>query len=62
MTECIFIFHTGMHEYSLEREKSQSFCHLMGKANSLGKTLMLGKIEGGRRREVTKDEMVGWHH
>ena len=22
---------------------------------------MLGKIEGKRRREMTKDEMVGWH-
>ena len=25
-------------------------CHLMGRADSLEKTLMLGKIEGGRRR------------
>ena len=25
------------------------------------KTLMLGKIEGQRRRGVTQDEMVGWH-
>ena len=23
---------------------------------------MLGKIEGGRRRATTEDEMVGWHH
>ena len=23
---------------------------------------MLGKIEGGRRRGTTEDEMVGWHH
>ena len=23
---------------------------------------MLGKIEVGRRREWTEDEMVGWHH
>ena len=39
---------------------------LMGKglrrADSLEKTLMLGKIEGRRRRGVTEDEMVGWHH
>ena len=28
----------------------QYFGHLMGKANSLEKTLMLGKIEGKRRR------------
>ena len=30
--------------------KHQNFGHLMGKASSLGKTLMLGKIEGRRRR------------
>ena len=29
--------------------------------DSLEKTLMLGKIEGGRRRG-RQDEMVGWHH
>ena len=41
-------------EYSLEgamlKLKLQSFGHLMGKADSFEKTLMLGKIEGGRRR------------
>ena len=40
--------------YSLEglmlKLKLQSFAHLMGRANSFEKTLMLGKIEGGRRR------------
>ena len=30
--------------------KLQSFGHLMQRADSLEKTLMLGKIEGGRRR------------
>ena len=30
--------------------KLQSFGHLMRRTNSLEKTLMLGKIEGGRRR------------
>jgi len=30
--------------------KLQSFGHLMRRADSLEKTLMLGKIEGGRRR------------
>ena len=30
--------------------KIQSFGHLMRRADSLEKTLMLGKIEGGRRR------------
>ena len=32
------------------RLKLQSFGHLMGRADSLEKTLMLGKIEGRRRR------------
>ena len=31
--------------------KLQYFCHLMQIADSLEKTLMLGKIEGKRRRE-----------
>ena len=30
--------------------KLQYFGHLIGRADSLEKTLMLGKIEGGRRR------------
>ena len=39
-------------EYSLEELmlKLQYFGHLMQRANSLEKTLMLGKIEGRRRR------------
>ena len=39
-------------EYSLEglMMKLQYFGHLMQRADSLVKTLMLGKIEGGRRR------------
>ena len=31
--------------------KLQYFGHLMQRANSLGRTLMLGKIEGRRRKE-----------
>ena len=42
-------------EYSLEgltlKLKLQYFDHLMWRTDSLEKTLMLGKIEGGRRRE-----------
>ena len=42
------------HEYSLERLmlklKFQYFGHLMGRTDSLEKTLMVGKIEGRRRR------------
>ena len=41
-------------EYSLEglmlKLKLQYFGHLMKRSDSLEKTLMLGKIEGGRRR------------
>ena len=37
-------------KYSKCFEKLQYFGHLMGRANSFEKTLMLGKIEGWRRR------------
>ena len=41
-------------EYSLEgpmlKLKFQNFGHLMGRTDSLEKTLMLGKIEGRRKR------------
>ena len=53
-------------EYSLEglmlKLKLQYFGHLMRITDSFEKTVMLGKIEGGRRRGTTEDEMVGWHH
>ena len=52
-------------EYSLKgvmlKLNLQYFGHLMQRTDSLEKTLMLGKIEGGRRR-MTEDEVVGWHH
>ena len=52
-------------EYSLERLmlklKLQYFVHLMRRANSLEKTLVLRHTEG-RRRRGWQDEMVGWHH
>ena len=42
-------------EYSLEglmlKPKLQYFGHLMGRTDSFEKPLMLGKIEGRRRRE-----------
>ena len=34
--------------------KLQSFGHLMQRTDSLEKTLMLGKIEGGRRRGLQR--------
>ena len=52
-------------EYSLEglilNPKLQYFNHLMGKTDPFKKTLMLGKIEHGRRRGW-QNEMVAWHH
>ena len=53
-------------EYSSEglmlKLKLQYFGHLIRRTDSLEKTLMLGKIEGGRRKGTTEDEMVGWHY
>ena len=40
--------------------KLQYFGHLMKTADSLKKTLMLGKIEGRRRKGQWR--MLGWHH
>ena len=52
-------------EYSLEglmlKLKLQYFDYLLQRADSLEKTLMLGKIEG-EKRGTTENEMVGWHH
>ena len=50
-------------EYSLERLmlklKLQSFGHLMQRTDSLEKILMLGKIEGRRRRERQRMRWLG---
>ena len=47
-------------EYSLEglmlKLKLQYFSHMMRRTDSLEKTLMLGKIEGGRRGQ----QRLGW--
>ena len=60
-------------EYSLEglmlKLKLQYFGHLMQRADSLEKTLMLRKIGGQKKKgvmdfslvAVPEDEMVGWH-
>ena len=52
-------------EYSLEglmlKLKLQYFGHLMRRTDSFEKTIMLGKIEG-RRRRGWQHEMVGWQH
>ena len=54
-------------EYSLEglmlKLKLQYFGHLMRRADSLEKTLMLEKIKGRQEEKgTTENEMVGWHH
>ena len=53
-------------EYSLEglmlKLKLPYFGHLLRRADSSEKTLMLGKIERQEEKEMTEDEMVGWHH
>ena len=41
--------------------KLQYFGHMMRRADSLEKTLMLGKIRSGGEVDST-NEMVGWHH
>ena len=38
--------------------KHQYFGHLMRRANSSEKTLMLGKTEGRRRRGAAEDELI----
>ena len=47
-------------EYSLEELmlKLQNFGHLMQRADSLEKTLMLGKIEGRRRRRQQRMRLL----
>ena len=42
--------------------KLQYFGHLLGRADSLEKTLMMEKIEGKEEKGTKEDEMVGWHH
>ena len=53
-------------EYSLQslmlKLKLQNFGHLMQRTDSVEKTLMLGKIEGRRRRGWTEAEVDGYHY
>ena len=42
--------------------KLQYFGHLMGRVDSLEKTLMLGGNWGQEEKGTTEDEMLGWHH
>ena len=44
------------------KPRFQYFGHLIRRADSFKKTLMLRKIEGRKRRAQTEDKMVGWHH
>ena len=43
--------------------ETPNFGHLMGRADSFEKTLMLGKIEGRRRKGRQRMRWLdGWHH
>ena len=57
-----FILKIISHEYSLEglmlNLKLQYFVHLMRRADSFEKTLILGKTEGGRRRGRQKMRLL----
>ena len=44
------------------KRKLQHFGHLMRRADSLEKTLMLAKIEGKKKKGAAEGKMVGWHH
>ena len=41
--------------------KFQYFGHLMRRADSFEKTLMLERLKA-EEKGMTEDEMVGWHH
>ena len=41
--------------------KLQYSGHLMRRADSFEKTLMLGKIEGMEEKGTTENQIVGWH-
>ena len=49
-------------EFDKLKLKLQYFGHLMWRADSLEKTLMLWGIWGQEEKGTTEDEMAGWHH
>ena len=49
-------------EGMLLKLKLQYFGHLMGRIDSLEKTLMPGGIWGQEEKGMTEDEMAGWAH
>ena len=44
------------------KQKLQYFGHLVQTANSLETTLMLGKIEGKKKKRAAEDEMATQHY
>ena len=61
--ECLIQISPGCPlEGLLLKLKLQYFGHMMRRADSFQKTLMLGKIWGREEKGTTEDEMVGWHH
>ena len=49
-------------EGMMPKLRLQYFDHLMGRVDSLEKTLMLGGNGGQEEKGTTEDEMAGWHH
>ena len=46
----------------LDMTEQLNFGHLIRRADSFEKTLMLGKVERREEKGTVEDEMVGWHH
>ena len=42
--------------------KLQYYGNLMQRVNSVEPSMILGNIEGRRRRGATEDELIGWSH
>ena len=58
-TEAKYIFMAGLRHCMMLKLKLRYFGHLIRRADSLEKALMLGKIEGKRNRG-RHDEIDGW--
>ena len=58
----LFHWHFLLQGITPPTPKFQYFGHLMRITDSLEKTLIWGKIESRRRRGMTEDEAIGWHH
>ena len=62
MQESLFLIYVCSLEGLMLKLKFQYFGHLIRRADSFEKTLMLRKIEGKEGKGTTENEMVGWCH